>query len=78
MSEDLPATAAQKAFAVAGLRASVIGLNAAAYRYSQVFGKWPRLDASVARVILTPLDGFEVNQVLDVAVFDAVVTPGHG
>lgn len=61
--------------AVAGLAAALRTLNAAAVAYYQAFGRWPRFNESVARILQTPLDAVEMNQLLDVAVLEVV--PGH-
>lgn len=65
-----------EAAALAGLLASLRAVNAAAVYYAQVFGEWPRFSESVARILSTPLDNLEVEQVLAFAplVFQA---PGH-
>jgi hypothetical protein len=73
MSGPAPAQAAQ---AIAGLQAALKGLNAAAVFYSNVFGQWPRFNESVARILVTPLQAVEFDQLLDVSVLTTTV-PGH-
>lgn len=74
MAAPLP-TPTQQA-AVVGLAAALRSLNAAATAYLAAFGRWPRLGQSVARILVTPLDAVELDQLLDIAVLEVV--PGDG
>jgi predicted aminopeptidase len=62
--------------AIAGLVAALRAVNAAAVFYNQVFGVWPRFNESVSRILLTPLDSLELEQVLIFGPLVEVV-PGH-
>jgi hypothetical protein len=75
LPEPNPYLAMQRAQAVAGLAAALRGVNAAAVRYAEVWGAWPRYNESIARVLTTPLDSLELDQQLDIATLQVV--PGH-
>jgi len=70
----LPTPAQQTA--VVGLVASLRSLNAAATSYFAAFGVWPRLSQSAARILATPLDAVEMDQLLDIAVLEVVSGDG--
>lgn len=65
-----------EAEATAGLVAALKGVNAAAVYYAQVFGQWPRFSQSVARILNSPLDTLEVEQVIGFTPL-VVQVPGH-
>jgi hypothetical protein len=59
----------------AGLVAAVRGLNAAAAAYFQAWGEFPRLGESVSRILLTPLDAIEQQQLQQIGVLVADEAP---
>jgi hypothetical protein len=77
MDPDKPGPQALKTEATLGLVNALRALNTAAVFYLSVFGRWPRFNESVARILTMPLDAVQFDQLMDVSVYDDPV-PGGG